>query len=50
MVAARALQENVHGMDLQPGQGNAYKDGKPSEDDLLNVVWIVDSNARPFYR
>jgi hypothetical protein len=26
------------------------KNGRPAEDDLLNVVYVVDSNAMPFYR
>lgn len=43
-------QENVNNMDIRPGQGNSFKEGKPTEDDLFNVAWVVDSNARPFYR
>ena len=45
-------EANVNGMDLREGKGNENKGlfGKPTEDDLLNVVWIVDSNERPFYQ
>lgn len=41
---------NKDGMDLREGRGNEFRGRKPSEDDLLNVVWVVDSNALPFYR
>jgi hypothetical protein len=40
-------------MDLREGSGNEYKGGlfgRPTEDDILNVVWVVDSNSLPFYR
>ena len=40
-------------MDLREGSGNEYKGGlfgRPTEDDLLNVVWVVDSGNLPFYR
>lgn len=43
-------QANVNGMELREGKGNTFMNGKPTEDDLLNVVWVVDSNERPFYR
>lgn len=47
----KILQEaNVNGMELREGSGNEWKDGKPTEDDLLNVVWVVDSAQLPFYR
>ena len=32
---------NVHGMELRAGRGD--------DADLLNVVWILDSTAFPFY-
>jgi peptide methionine sulfoxide reductase MsrA len=46
------LQEaNVHGMRLLQGSGNEWTaDGKPTEGDELNTVWVVDSDALPFYR
>jgi hypothetical protein len=25
-------------------------DGRATEDDKLNIVWVIDSNERPFYR
>ena len=39
-------------MELKAGTGNEFRGfiGQPTEDDELNVVWIVDSNSRPFYR
>lgn len=40
----------MNGMDLRAGEGNAYVSGRPKEDDLLNVVWVVDSEKLPFYR
>lgn len=45
-------EANVNGMDLREGKGNENKGifGQPTEDDLLNVVWMVDSNERPFYQ
>ena len=33
--------ENSHGMELRRGVGN--------DADLLNVVWVMDSNTYPFY-
>lgn len=42
---------NVNGMELRPGQGNRFEGwNKATEDDLLNVVWVVDSNALPFHQ
>lgn len=39
------------GMELRRGQGGGFDErGKPLEDDALNVVWVVDSEALPFYR
>ena len=40
----------MNGMQLREGRGNAFEAGKPREGDELNVVWVVDSNALPFYR
>ena len=42
---------NVHGMNLVEGKGNEWtSDGRPTEGDELNTVWVVDSNKLPFYR
>ncbi|GAX81266.1 hypothetical protein CEUSTIGMA_g8698.t1 [Chlamydomonas eustigma] len=43
---------NVNGMDLKEGAGNEFQGlfGKPTEDDLMNVVWVVDSNQLPFFK
>lgn len=38
---------NVNKMELRPGKGNP---GEGPEEDLVNVVWVVDSNQLPFYR
>jgi len=49
----QVLQEaNVNGMDLKEGAGNEFQGlvRKPTEDDLMNVVWVVDSNQLPFYK
>ena len=46
-------EENVNGMDLRPGSGNVYSGTfgqTASEGDLLNVVWVIDSNEFPFFR
>ena len=41
----------MHGMELRPGRGGEVGAwGRVSEDDLLNVVWVVDSNVLPFNR
>ena len=41
---------NVNGMKLVKGEGNDFDArGKPTENDQINLVWIVDSNALPFY-
>jgi hypothetical protein len=39
-------------MDLKEGAGNEFQGlvRKPTEDDLMNVVWVVDSNQLPFYK
>jgi peptide methionine sulfoxide reductase MsrA len=40
---------NTVGMDLVEGKGGGFEKGRPTEDDTLNKVWILDSNALPFY-
>eukprot|EP00983_Pelagomonas_calceolata_P070830 1150939-Pelagomonas_calceolata.AAC.2 len=45
-----ASEANVNGMELREGSGNVWNGNKPSEDDILNVVWVVDSKQLPFYR
>lgn len=37
----------MNGMELRQGRGNEDEKG---EGDLINVVWVVDSNKLPFYR
>ncbi|KAG2491069.1 hypothetical protein HYH03_010514 [Edaphochlamys debaryana] len=45
------IQEaNVNGMELREGKGNVVRGGRDTENDELNVVWVVDSEALPFYR
>ena len=39
---------NVNGMKLIPGTGNSMKP-KPSETDIINTVWIYDSDRLPFF-
>lgn len=48
----KIMQEaNVNGMILKEGKGNEFKAwGQPTEDDLTNVVWVVDSEKLPFFR
>ncbi|PNW72863.1 hypothetical protein CHLRE_14g609400v5 [Chlamydomonas reinhardtii] len=47
-------EENVNGMALREGRGNTNVAGGSSaalpEDDVFNAVWVVDSEALPFYR
>lgn len=40
---------NKNGMKLVRGEGNEFVRGRPTEDDVLNTVYIVDSNTLPFY-
>lgn len=40
-----AQTANVNNMVLKAGQGNEVVRSKPSEDDVFNTVWIVDSNV-----
>ncbi|KAG1665553.1 hypothetical protein FOA52_000699 [Chlamydomonas sp. UWO 241] len=51
----QVLQDaNVNGMELRAGTGNQFDSwgplARPTEDDLMNVVWVYDSNALPFYQ
>eukprot|EP00198_Chlamydomonas_reinhardtii_P012005 XP_001701342.1 predicted protein [Chlamydomonas reinhardtii] len=52
--AAYRNEENVNGMALREGRGNTNVAGGSSaalpEDDVFNAVWVVDSEALPFYR
>ena len=40
--------ENVNNMELREGAGGDFQNGRPVEDDVLNVVWVVDSDKLPF--
>ena len=43
-------EANVHNMKLVRGEGNSMKsDRKPTETDVINQVWIYDSDVLPFY-
>ena len=35
-------------MQLVEGKGNVYQRGKPSEDDKINVVYVMDSESMSF--
>ncbi len=40
----RSQEANVNGMELKEGKGGEYEGGlfgKPKEDDLVNLVWVV---------
>eukprot|EP00199_Chlamydomonas_sp_CCMP681_P006926 CAMPEP_0119107442 /NCGR_PEP_ID=MMETSP1180-20130426/10152_1 /TAXON_ID=3052 ORGANISM="Chlamydomonas cf sp, Strain CCMP681" /NCGR_SAMPLE_ID=MMETSP1180 /ASSEMBLY_ACC=CAM_ASM_000741 /LENGTH=283 /DNA_ID=CAMNT_0007092929 /DNA_START=115 /DNA_END=966 /DNA_ORIENTATION=+ len=45
-------EENVNKMELREGSGGEYLPGqrKATEEDLVNVVWVVDSTKLPFNR
>ncbi|KAG2423641.1 hypothetical protein HXX76_015158 [Chlamydomonas incerta] len=43
-------EENVNGMALREGRGNTDPAAGVAEDDVFNGVWVVDSEALPFYR
>ncbi|GFR42666.1 hypothetical protein Agub_g3477 [Astrephomene gubernaculifera] len=43
-------EENKYGMVLREGRGNDMERGRPTEDDVLNSVWVVDSDQLPFHR
>ena len=42
--------KNVNKMKLVPGEGNNFKNGKATENDAVNTVYIVDSQALPFHQ
>jgi len=43
-------EENVHGMTLVPGTGGGTDErGRPTEPDAVNTVYVLDSDALPFY-
>ncbi|KAG7667133.1 hypothetical protein KSW81_000875 [Nannochloris sp. 'desiccata'] len=48
----KILQDaNVNNMELKEGNGGKFTpDGKATEPDVLNVVWVVDSSKLPFYQ
>lgn len=43
-------EENVNNMQLLEGSGNMYKGVNPTEGDVLNTVWVYDSNMLPFHQ
>jgi peptide methionine sulfoxide reductase MsrA len=43
-------EANVNNMVLVEGKGNEYTKSGPTEDDVLNTVWVVDSEQLPFYQ
>jgi hypothetical protein len=42
--------KNINNMNLIPGEGNTFRNGKATENDLFNTVYIVDSNKLPFHQ
>ncbi|KAL4531524.1 hypothetical protein Ndes2526B_g04364 [Nannochloris sp. 'desiccata'] len=48
----KILQDaNVNNMELKEGNGGKFTpDGKATEPDVLNVVWVVDSSKLPFFQ
>ena len=42
--------KNTNNMKLVRGTGNQFVDGKPTEDDAFNTVYVVDANTLPFHR
>ena len=42
--------KNVNKMKLVPGEGNNFKNGKATENDAVNTVYIVDSQSLPFHQ
>jgi hypothetical protein len=42
--------KNVNNMKLVRGEGNRFVDGKATEDDAVNTVYIVDSDKLPFHQ
>jgi hypothetical protein len=43
-------ERNVNGMKLVSGSGNDFENGKPLEDDKINTIYVLDSDALPFHR
>jgi peptide methionine sulfoxide reductase MsrA len=41
-------EANANGMKLLAGEGNEWSSGMPKEDDLIDTVWVVDSEKLPF--
>ncbi len=41
---------NKYNMRLVAGRGNEFVGGKPTENDVLNTVYILDSAELPFYQ
>ncbi len=37
-------------MKLVSGSGNDFENGKPLEDDKINTIYVLDSDALPFHR
>lgn len=42
--------KNKNGMKLIPGEGAEFRNGRATENDAINTVYIVDSNALPFHQ
>lgn len=42
--------QNKDNMKLVKGQGNTYKNGKPTEGDVFNTVFVVDAAELPFHQ
>ena len=42
--------QNKDNMKLVKGEGNTYKNGKPTEGDTFNTVYVVDSAQLPFHQ
>ena len=51
-LAAVLREENVNGMELVEGRGNAYEGlfGGAKEDDEVNKVYVMDTNKFPFFQ
>lgn len=42
--------KNKNGMKLVPGEGAEFRNGRATETDAINTVFVVDSNALPFHQ
>ena len=42
--------KNKDNMKLVRGEGNSLRNGRPTEDDAINTVYIVDAEALPFHQ